>query len=291
MLFYVTGAGLFNALRDRLVWGLDNESTQKRLLTKRDLTLDMAYDIAVSMETVAKDAIQLQTKNMGECSVNKFHTKPKHRTQSRFRCGKNSHDPTECWFKDKECRQCNKTGHIQKMCKSKQSDNKSYQRKIGKRDCLKIHSLKEIDCNKIWVTPEVEGVKLKMELDTGSALSIISHKDYVSTFPNVKLKPTSVMLKTYTVEAELQHLEDQGILSKVDWCEWATPIVPVVKRTGAVRICGDFKVTVNPVLHADQYPLPRIDDIFASLAGGECFSKIHLAQAYLQMEMEESSRK
>lgn len=156
------GAGLLDALRDRLVCGLDNESTQKRLLTKRDLTLDMAYDIAVSMETVAKDAIQLQTKNMGECSVNKFHTKPKDRTQSCFRCGKNSHDPTECWFKDKDCRQCNKTGHIQKMCKSKQSDNKSYQRKIGKRDrnvhqvsetdssdsnadlsCLKIHSLKD----------------------------------------------------------------------------------------------------------------------------------------------------
>ena len=102
------------------------------------------------------------------------------------------------------------------MCRSKQSDNKSYQRKIGKRDrnvhqvsetdssdsnpdlsCLKIHSLKETDRNIIWVTPEVEGVKLKMELDTGSALSIISHKDYVSTFPKVKLKPTSVMLKTY----------------------------------------------------------------------------------------------
>ena len=66
------GAGLLDALRDRLVCGLDNESTQKRQLTKRDLTLDMAYDIAVSMETVAKDAIQLQTKNMGECSVNKF---------------------------------------------------------------------------------------------------------------------------------------------------------------------------------------------------------------------------
>ena len=62
----------------------------------------------------------------------------------------------------------------------------------------------------------------------------------------------------------------------------------MVKRTGAVRICGDFEVTANPVLHADQYPLPRIDEIFASLVGGECFSKIDLAQAYLQMEMEES---
>lgn len=85
------------------------------------------------------------------------------------------------------------------------------------------------------------------------------------------------------VEAELQHLMDQGILSKVDWSEWATPIVPVAKKSSdKVRICGDFKVTVDPVMYADQYPLPRIDDIFASLANGEHFTKIDLAQAYLK---------
>ena len=62
--------------------------------------------------------------------------------------------------------------------------------------------------------------------------------------------------------------------------------MPIVKKTGAVRI----KVTVNPVFHADQYPHPRTEDFFASLARGERFSKIDFAQAYLQMEMEEASR-
>lgn len=38
-------------------------------------------------------------------------------------------------------------------------------------------------------------------------------------------------------------------------------------------------------------PLPRIEDIFSFLAGGEKFSKIDLSQAYLQMEVKESRRK
>ncbi len=91
------------------------------------------------------------------------------------------------------------------------------------------------------------------------------------------------------LETELDQLEAEGILSKVDWSPWATPVVPVAKKDGTVRLCGDFKVSVNPVLQAEQYPLPRIEDIFATLSGGQLFSKIDLAEAYLQMEMEEDS--
>ena len=82
------------------------------------------------------------------------------------------------------------------------------------------------------------------------------------------------------METELTRLEDQDIRSKVEWSDWAAAIVPIVKKNGAIGLCSDFKVTVNPVLHADPYPLPRIEDFFASLAGGQHFSKIDLAQYY-----------
>lgn len=107
-------------------------------------------------------------------------------------------------------------------------------------------------------------------------------------FHKARPVPYSVRPK---VETELKRLEDQGILSKVNWTDWATPIVPIVKKSGEVRICSDFKVTINPVLQVDQYPLPRIEYIFASLSGGQHFLKIDLAQAYLEMEVEESSKK
>ena len=66
----------------------------------------------------------------------------------------------------------------------------------------------------------------------------------------------------------------------MEWSEWATPIVPVPKKDGSVRLCGDYKITVNPELQAEQYSLPRIEDIFANLAGRQKFSKIDRRQAY-----------
>ncbi|KAL2102141.1 hypothetical protein ACEWY4_001309 [Coilia grayii] len=92
------------------------------------------------------------------------------------------------------------------------------------------------------------------------------------------------------VDAELDALVTSGMLEPVAISEWATPIVPVSKRNGDIRICGDFKVTLNPVLAPEQYPLPHIDDLFAGLSHGQKFSKIDLNQAYLQMAVEEESR-
>jgi hypothetical protein len=48
---------------------------------------------------------------------------------------------------------------------------------------------------------------------------------------------------------------------------------------------------VNQAAMADSYPIPRIDDLFASLAGGKTFLKLDLAHAYQQVELEEELKK
>jgi hypothetical protein len=73
--------------------------------------------------------------------------------------------------------------------------------------------------------------------------------------------------------------------------DWASLIVTVLKKDGSIRICGDFMVTLNQVLKVDQYPLPRIDDIFETLAGGRKFTKLDISQAYLHMPLDEDSKK
>ena len=50
----------------------------------------------------------------------------------------------------------------------------------------------------IWVGPEVQGRVVKMELDTGSAVSVLSYKQYKEHFGHVKLAKSLVTLKTYT---------------------------------------------------------------------------------------------
>ena len=93
------------------------------------------------------------------------------------------------------------------------------------------------------------------------------------------------------IERDLERLEKIGVLEKVKYSDWAAPIVPVPKSDGGIRICGDYKVTINPQLEVHQYPVPTAEDLFATLSGGQTFSKLDLSQAYQQVVLEPTSRK
>ena len=58
-------------------------------------------------------------------------------------------------------------------------------------------------------------------------------------------------------------------------------------RSLTVRLCGDYKVTVNPALHVDQHPIPTLEQAFGGLAHGQRFTKIDLKSAYQQLVFDE----
>lgn len=92
-------------------------------------------------------------------------------------------------------------------------------------------------------------------------------------------------------EAELDRVVKDGILEPVQFAEWAAPIVPMLKSDEkSVRICRDFKVTVNKSAKLDRFPIPRIEDLFARLSGGKSFTTLDMSQAYKQLILEEKSR-
>lgn len=105
----------------------------------------------------------------------------------------------------------------------------------------------------------------------------------------VRARPVPLALRA-RVERELARLEADGTIYRVEYSDFGTPIVPVVKQNGEIRICGDYKITINPKLKRDFYPLPRIDELFANLSGGERFTKIDLKHAYEQCMLTEDSQ-
>ena len=129
--------------------------------------------------------------------------------------------------------------------------------------------------------------------DSLGLLQDTTAKLYVNTEAAPKFfraRPVPYQLKD-KIEVELRRLQDLGIITPVQHSEWAAPIVPIMKRDGSMRLCGDYEVTVNRVLTPDNYPLPRIEDIFAALQGGKLFSKLDLSQAYQQLPLDSNSKK
>lgn len=92
------------------------------------------------------------------------------------------------------------------------------------------------------------------------------------------------------VDQELDRLVECGILKPVKYSRWASPVVVVEKKNGAVRLCMDCRVTINKHVATNSYPLPLVDDILNEFPNCKYFSKIDLAGAFSQIRVDEKSQ-
>lgn len=420
-------------LRDRLVCGINDEQIQRRLLAETTLDFKKAMKIATSMEAAVQNAKDLSLKMANDAQqsqpVNRMDEKQRGNQQDPRvndcgRCG-GKHDSQQCKFRDAECFVCRKKGHIARKCRSRPKESGKYQRKedtpnSGNRNkYLDIQEESDEDgeiytllsLGRQRTEPYVVDIlvsedSLKMEVDTGAAMSVISEDTYKSlkkNHPSLELKESKVKLHTYTgeqvqvvgmvetpvkyedqeitlpvlviqgkgpnligrnwlrkiklnwralfqvreenvttakvqellqkyeevfqdglgtftgpkakihvaadakpkyckarpvpyslrekVEKELERLQEEGTIEPVQFAEWAAPIVPIVKEDKSIRICGDYKITVNQAAKLDNYPIPKAEDLFATLSGGVMFTKLDMSQAYQQILLEEESKK
>ena len=59
------------------------------------------------------------------------------------------------------------------------------------------------------------------------------------------------------LETELERMQAEGILEPVERSEWATPLVIVPKSNGKIRVCGNFKVTINQCVETKSCQLQK----------------------------------
>lgn len=393
----------------------DDFDVRTKLLSKLDsessvITLDILSRECQRIINLKTDTALIENPN-NETQV--------HRLQLNKNYNNSTNKPnTPCWFcgsmhyarlctyKKHKCQECNKMGHKEGYCFRPRNNNKQY-----KHNNSKVETNSIFTCNKIsnslrkYVTANINGVEVKLQLDTGSDITIVSEdtfkklninnlqeltqtarsatdelpllgqfdcvctfqdrtintKGYVTPIQNlnvfgldwlealnlndmsisnicknielnqgkedVKLlnlrrtfsglfdgkmglcnkttahlvvkpgrqpvfrppRPVAYAVR-HLVEDELRRLQDANIITPVNYTDWAAPVVVIRKNDGRIRLCADFSTGLNDSLEMHQYPLPHPNDIFSKMANAQVFSHIDLADAFLQIEVNDKSK-
>ena len=91
--------------------------------------------------------------------------------------------------------------------------------------------------------------------------------------------------KLQELKMQLKEFLDLGLI-RPTMSPWGALVIFIRKKDGSWRLCIDYhqlnKATIN-----NQYPLPRIDDLFNQMKGVTMFSKIDLRSGYHQLRIKD----
>lgn len=91
-----------------------------------------------------------------------------------------------------------------------------------------------------------------------------------------------------SIEKELERYEKLDVIEECT-SEFASPLVPVKKSNGNIRVCLDSR-KINSITKKDAYPMRNMNEIFHRLQKSKFFSIIDLKDAYFQVPLKENSR-
>ena len=89
------------------------------------------------------------------------------------------------------------------------------------------------------------------------------------------------------VRQEVDKLVDLGVVVE-SVSPWASPIVPVPKKDGSLRLCVDYR-RLNKVTQGDPYYMSTLDEIVERVGESRCFSKLDLSKGFYQIPVGEDS--
>ncbi len=118
--------------------------------------------------------------------------------------------------------------------------------------------------------------RVKMTIDTGNS-------------PPIRLSPYSVPMGIRDeVKAELDGLLECGVIERSSSC-WSSPLVPVKKVGGGIRLCVDYR-RLNEVTIKEPYYIPGLEEMLERVGSGRVLSKVDLAKGFHQVEVVSEDR-
>jgi hypothetical protein len=116
--------------------------------------------------------------------------------------------------------------------------------------------------------------ELEFTIDLKPGTKLIERTPYQMS--NLELRELKMKLKEFL---------DLGII-RPSVSSWGAPIIFIPKKDGSWRLCIDYH-QLNKETIKNQYPLPRIDDLFDHMKGVMVSSKIDLRSRYHQLRIKE----
>ncbi|XP_048000243.1 uncharacterized protein LOC125237297 [Leguminivora glycinivorella] len=245
------GTGLEVNIRDQFVSGLLSEEMRSRLFAVRAIDYKRAVELALALEAAEKHA-SVSTSAGASTSASAPPDDGLHRVGAArrrsagpaaaataaprapcARCGKTGHAEGRCRYKHFSCDACGEKGHLKVMCR------KEVSKKSAKGEDSMAETLKQ-------EFPEV----FAGGLGTFKSRLQLRLKDDTPVF--VKARPLPLALRE-RVEQELDRLQREGVIYKVERSEYGTPIVPVVKASGAILL-AHYNPSLPLILSVDSSP-------------------------------------
>lgn len=158
------------SLLTAFIVGLHDSRIRARLVLEKDLTLEVAANMAENALTAEAESRQLHA----EQTVQKLEKRGEY--ARCFRCGNTNHDSENCRFKNEDCHSCGRSGHIAKMCRTNRFSK-------GRKNCQNVEYVSDVFLAGTgegqFVTCRIGSQDVLLQVDTGSQASLLSTSTYV----------------------------------------------------------------------------------------------------------------
>eukprot|EP00731_Ephydatia_muelleri_P007395 Em0003g1643a len=141
---------------------------------------------------------------------------------------------------------------------------------------------------------KIELLALLKEFDdvlqnTPGKTNLVEYRIHTDSAPPLRL-PAYRLPYAYRdrVKKELDDMLKLGIIEP-SASEWASPMVVVAKKDGALRICVDFR-RLNAISKYDAYPMQRIDELVDKLGKARFVTTVDLTKGYWQVPIAEEDK-